>query len=374
MTKQRRQFSAKFKFQVALEALKELKTINEIASQYEVHPTQVKQWKKQLQEGGTDIFGERDQKAAQVQADVEANLYEQIGRLKMELEWVKKKLPESRPERCALIEPEHPDLSVRRQCELLGVNRSTLYYVPATESPLNLELMQLIDKQYMRTPFYGWPRMTVYVRKQGYLVNHKRIQRLMQKMGIQAIYPKPSLSKGHPGHKIYPYLLRDVAITRQNQVWSTDITYIPLRNGFMYLVAVIDWYSRYVLAWQLSNTLESTFCIEVLQQALQQGCPEIFNTDQGSQFTSLAFTAILQEAGIQISMDGRGRALDNIFIARLWRSVKYEDIYLYRYETVPALIVGLERYFAFYNQERPHQSLDYQTPAAVYADQTDSCF
>jgi len=192
----------------------------------------------------------------------------------------KKKLPESLPERCALIEPEHPDLSVRRQCELLGVNRSTLYYVPATESPLNLELMQLIDKQYMRTPFYGWPRMTVYVRKQGYLVNHKRIQRLMQKMGIQAIYPKPSLSKGHPGHKIYPYLLRDVAITRQNQVWSTDITYIPLRNGFMYLVAVIDWYSRYVLAWQLSNTLESTFCIEVLQQALQQGCPEIFNTDR----------------------------------------------------------------------------------------------
>jgi putative transposase len=272
-----------------------------------------------------------------------------------------------------LIEPEHPDLSVRRQCELLGVNRSTYYYVPATESPLNLELMQLIDEQYMRTPFYGWPRMTVYVRKQGYLVNHKRIQRLMQRMGIQAIYPKASLSKGHPGHKIYPYLLQNVAITRPNQVWSTDITYIPLRNGFMYLVAVIDWYSRYVLAWQLSNTLESTFCIEVLQQALQRDRPEIFNTDQGSQFTSIAFTAVLQEAGIQISMDGRGRALDNIFIERFWRSLKYEDIYLYRYETVPALIGGLERYFPFYNQERPHQSLDYQTPAAVYAGLTDSC-
>ena len=271
------------------------------------------------------------------------------------------------------MEQEHCALSVRRQCELLGVNRSTYYYVPATESPLNLELMQMIDEQYMRTPFYGWPRMTVYVRQQGYLVNHKRVQRLMQKMGIQAIYPKPSLSKGHPGHKIYPYLLRDVDITRPNQVWSTDITYIPLRNGFMYLVAVIDWYSRYVLAWQLSNTLESTFCIEVLQQALQQGRPEIFNTDQGSQFTSIAFTALLQEAEIQISMDGRGRALDNIFIERLWRSVKYEEIYLYRYETVPALIVGLERYFPFYNQERPHQSLDYQTPATVYAALTDAC-
>ena len=249
--------------------------------------------------------------------------------------------------RCALVEPKHPELSVRRQCQLLGVNRSTYYYVPAKESPLNLELMRLMDEQYMRTPFYGWPRMTVYVRKQGYLVNHKRIQRLMQKMGIQAIYPKPSLSKSQPGHKIYPYLLRNVAITRPNQVWSTDITYIPLQKGFMYLVAVIDWYSRYVLAWRLSNTLESTFCIEALQQALQQGRPAIFNTDQGSQFTSVAFTSVLETADIQISMDGRGRALDNIFIERFWRTIKYEDVYLHRYETVPVLIRGLERYFPF---------------------------
>lgn len=276
--------------------------------------------------------------------------------------------------RCALIEPGHSELSVRRQCELLDVNRSTYYYVPATESPLNLELMQLIDEQYMRTPFYGWPRMTVYVRQQGYLVNHKRIQRLMRTMGIQAIYPKPSLSKRQPGHKIYPYLLRNIAILRPNQVWSTDITYIPLRNGFMYLVAVIDWYSRYVLSWRLSNTLESTFCIEALQQALEQGHPEIFNTDQGSQFTSVAFPSILEAGNIQISMDGRGRALDNIFIERFWRSVKYEDIYLHRYESVPALIGGLERYFPFYNQERPHQSLGYQTPAAVYTAVSGSCF
>jgi putative transposase len=183
--------------------------------------------------------------------------------------------------RRSLIEPAHPALSVRRQCELLDLNRSTYYYVPATESSLNLMLMRLIDEPYMRTPFYGWPRMTVYLHNQGYTINHKRVQRLMHKMGIQAIYPKPSLSKANPEHKIYPYLLRELAITRSNQVWSTDITYIPMRNGFMYLVAVIDWYSRYVLAWQLSNTLDSTFCVEVLHQALQCGKPDIFNTDQG---------------------------------------------------------------------------------------------
>lgn len=265
-----------------------------------------------------------------------------------------------------MIEADHLELSVRRQCELLGVNRATYYYVPATESPLNLTLMRLIDEQYMRTPFYGWPRMTAYLKQQGYSVNHKRVQRLMQQMGIQAIYPKPGLSRSNPAHKIYPYLLRGLAITHPNQVWSADITYIPLRNGFMYLVAVIDWYSRYVLAWRLSNTLESTFCVEVLQQALQFGCPSMFNTDQGAQFTAVAFTAVLHQAGIQISMDGKGRALDNIFIERLWRSLKYEDVYLHRYETVPALVCGLERYFPFYNQVRFHQSLGYQTPAAVY--------
>jgi putative transposase len=257
-------------------------------------------------------------------------------------------------------------LSVREQCALLGLNRSTYYYVPATESPLNLQLMQLIDEQYMRTPFYGWPRMTDYLHKQGYAVNHKRVQRLMQKMGIQAIYPKRSLSQAQPGHKVYPYLLRDLAITHPNQVWSTDITYIPMRHGFMYLVAIIDWYSRYVLTWQLSNTLDSTFCVDALHQALQGARPTIFNTDQGTQFTALAFTTVLEQAAIRISMDGKGRALDNIFCERLWRSVKYEDIYLKQYDTVPALFAGLTHYFTFYNQERPHQSLAYQTPATVY--------
>lgn len=269
-----------------------------------------------------------------------------------------------------MIEPAHPALSVRQQCDLLDLNRSTYYYVPATESPLNLHLMRLLDEQYMRTPFYGWPRMTVYLHNQGYAVNHKRVQRLMHKMGIQALYPKPSLSKANPAHKIYPYLLRNLAITHPNQVWSTDITYIPMPSGFMYLVAVIDWFSRYVLAWHLSNTLDGTFCVDTLQQALQRAPqghpPTIFNTDQGAQFTALAFTTLLEKAAIQISMDGKGRALDNIFIERLWRSVKYEDVYLKRYDTVPTLFTGLAAYFTFYNHERPHQSLGYRTPAQIY--------
>lgn len=276
--------------------------------------------------------------------------------------------------KCALIEPNHEQLSVRQQCEVLGLNRSTYYYVPATESSLNLELMRLMDEQYMRTPFYGWPRMTAYLQQQGYQVNHKRVQRLMQKMGLQGIYPKPSLSKPNPEHKVYPYLLRGLEIRYPNQVWSTDITYIPMHGGFMYLVAVMDWFSRYVLAWQLSNTLDSGFCVDALQRALQIGRPTIFNSDQGVQFTATAFTAVLEKAEIQISMDGKGRALDNIFIERLWRSVKYEDVYLKRYELVPALFLGLEHYFTFYNQERPHQSLGYQTPAAVYRQSVKSDF
>lgn len=257
-------------------------------------------------------------------------------------------------------------ISVRQQCEWLGLNRSTYYYEPCQESELNLALMRLIDEQYMATPFYGWPRMTAFLQGKGYAINHKRIQRLMQQMGIQAIYPKPKTTISTPGHKIYPYLLRDVEIVRPNQVWSTDITYIPLAKGFMYLVAVIDWYSRFILDWRLSNSLDGIFCIDSLQQALLLGHPEIFNSDQGSQFTATAFTEILAAAEVRISMDGRGRALDNIFIERFWRSLKYEDIYLKNYLTVPALSVGLTHYFDFYNYQRPHQALNYLTPAQLY--------
>jgi len=265
-----------------------------------------------------------------------------------------------------MIEPGHLHLSIRRQCELVGLNRSTFYYRPAGESDLNLHLMRLIDKQYTKTPFYGWPRMTAYLRRQGYAINHKRVRRLMRTMGLQAIYPKPRTSKGARGHKVYPYLLRKPSITRPNQVWSADITYIPMLRGFMYLVAVIDWYSRYVLTWQLSNTLDGRFCLEALERALAQGQPDIFNTDQGAQFTALAFTSRLEAADIRISMDGRGRALDNVFVERLWRSVKYEHVYLHEYARVPELEKGLHEYFSFYNHERLHQSLSYQTPVEVH--------
>jgi putative transposase len=261
---------------------------------------------------------------------------------------------------------DHPQLSVRRQCELLGLNRSTWYYPPAGESADNLHLMRLLDEQYLKTPFFGVIKMTEWLRGQGYAVNPKRVRRLLRKMGLEALYPKPKTTQPGEGHTIYPYRLRNVVITHVDQVWSADITYVPMRQGFMYLVAVIDWFSRYVLAWQLSNTLNGDFCLDALQQALQKGRPNVFNTDQGVQFTAHDFTACLERAKIQISMDGRGRALDNIFIERLWRTVKYEDIYLKDYAIVPELEAGLADYFTFYNYERLHQSLDYRTPAEVH--------
>jgi putative transposase len=255
---------------------------------------------------------------------------------------------------------------VRRQCELLGLSRSSLYYGPGGEASEDLRLMRLIDEQYTARPFYGSRRMTIRLNERGEGVNRKRVQRLMRVMGLEAIYPKPRLSLAGKGHRIYPYLLRGVKVERRDQVWSTDITYVPMASGFMYLAAVIDWYSRYVIGWRLSNTLDGSFCLEMLEEALRGGRPEIFNTDQGVQFTAARFTGRLESAGVAVSMDGRGRALDNVFVERLWRSVKYEDIYIQGYDTVPGLHHGLASYFAFYNDERPHQSLDYRTPAAVY--------
>jgi putative transposase len=265
-----------------------------------------------------------------------------------------------------LVDREHPDLSVRRQCELLGANRSGLYYEPVGESAENLRFMRLMDEQYTRAPFYGSRKMTEWLVTLGYVVNRKRVSRLMEAMGIEAVYPKPKLSQPGEGHKIYPYLLRGVAVERINQVWSTDITYIRMAQGFVYLVAVMDWFSRYVLSWSLSLTMEIDFCVEALRSALRRGRPEIFNSDQGAQFTSEKFTAELAAKEIAISMDGRGRCMDNIFIERLWRSLKYEEVYLKDYESVTEARTGIERYFRFYNQERLHQSLDYRTPAAIY--------
>jgi len=264
------------------------------------------------------------------------------------------------------VESEHPEISVRRQCELLGVNRSGLYYRPAGESKENLMLMRLIDEEYTRHPFFGSRRMEAWLCGQGHEVNRKRVSRLMRVMGIEAVYPKPKLSQPGEGHKIYPYLLKGVAVTRVNQVWSTDITYIRMAAGFVYLVAVMDWYSRFVLSWALSLTMELGFCVEALQRALRRGRPEIFNNDQGSQFTSEQFTGELERRGITISMDGRGRCFDNIFIERLWRSLKYEEVYLREYASVPEARTGIGNWFQFYNQERLHQSLDYRTPAGLY--------
>ena len=266
------------------------------------------------------------------------------------------------------MEPDHPQISIARQCELLGISRSVYYYQSPGESEENLLLMRLIDEQYTQTPFYGVPKMTTWLRRQGYQINHKRIERLMQKMGLQALIPRRSLSQPHPGHKKYPYLLKGLAVVRPNQVWCTDITYLRLAQGFVYLVAVMDWFSRYVLSWKISITLDVDFCIRALEEALASGKPEIFNSDQGSQFTSSDFTGCLQDAGIAISMDGRGRVFDNIFIERLWRSVKYEEVYLHDYQTVQDSKMGMQWYFPFYNFQRPHQSLDDRTPAEVHFD------
>lgn len=269
----------------------------------------------------------------------------------------------------AAIEPGEPRLSVRRQCELLDLSRGSWHYAPAGESEENLRLMRMLDEQYTQTPFYGVRRMAAWLGRQGELVNEKRVRRLLRRMGLMALYPGPKTSQMALEHRRYPYLLREVPITRPDFVWSTDITYIRLARGFGYLVAIMDWFSRYVLAWRLSNSLETHFCLEALEEALEQRTPSIFNTDQGAQFTSWEFTSRLEQQGVQISMDGRGRALDNVFVERLWRSVKWEEVYTHDYQTMQEAWQGLHRYFVFYNHERLHQALGYLTPAEVYFQQ-----
>ena len=266
------------------------------------------------------------------------------------------------------IEPGHKKIPIYRQCELLGLNRSSLYYKPSGQTEYNEQLMRLIDEQYIKTPCYGIDKMTAWLGRKGYYVNHKRVRRLMRQMGLEAVYPhrKHNLSIPDKQHRIYPYLLKNVQIDRTDQVWSSDITYVRMYRGWVYLTAVMDWFSRYVLSWEVSVTLESDFCIEALRRALSFGIPGVFNTDQGSQFTSIEFTKILQDAGIQISMDGKGRVFDNIFSERLWRTVKVEDVYLRDYQTVTEVRYYLGRYFEFYNNERLHEALGYRTPAEVY--------
>ena len=267
-----------------------------------------------------------------------------------------------------MVEPKHPEISLRRQCELLDLSRSSLSYRCEADPSYNEHLMRLLDEQYLRTPFYGVPRMTEWLRREGYPVNEKRVRRLLRVMGLEALYPRRNqgLSQADRPHKVYPYLLRGLEITRPNQVWAADITYIRMARGWVYLMAILDWFSRYVVAWDLSITLEADFFVTTLERALRLGRPEIFNTDQGSQFTSEGWIDTLKGAQVAISMDGRGRVFDNIFIERLWRSVKMEEVYLHDYQTVREVRDGLGWYFPFYKGERPHQALGNCTPAEVY--------
>lgn len=266
-----------------------------------------------------------------------------------------------------MIDMNHPQLPITKQCELLSINRSSMYYKPATISEVDLDLMRRIDAIHLNLPFYGSRRIRDELEVDSIFISRKKVQRLMRQMGIMAVFPKRRTTIPNKAHRIYPYLLRNLNINRSNQVWATDITYIPMAKGFVYLIAVIDWFSRKVLSWRLSNTMDTTFCVEALEEAIQRyGKPDIFNTDQGSQFTSEAFTSVLIDNAIQISMDGRSRWLDNVFIERLWRSLKYENIYLRAYETVSEARLGIDEYFRFFNEKRRHQRLDRQTPDRVY--------
>jgi putative transposase len=269
--------------------------------------------------------------------------------------------------RRALIDRNHKDVSIMRQCSLLSISRSGFYYQPLPETPFNLALMEIIDKQFLETPWYGSRQMTRHLRRMGHTVGRKRVKRLMALMGLAAVYQRPRTTIPNPAHKIYPYLLRDLAIERPNHVWCADITYIPMRRGFLYLVAIMDWATRKVLAWRISNTMDASFCVEALKDAMARfGKPEIFNTDQGSQFTSTDFTDVLNDAKIRISMDGRGRWMDNVFIERLWRSLKYECVYLHAFETGSQLRAGLTKWINYYNAERPHSTFGGRTPDECY--------
>jgi putative transposase len=304
MTGKRRRHSAAFKAKVALEATKQTRTVAELAKAFQVHPVQIGQWKKQLLDGAESLFRDGRREREEDQA-TQAELYERIGRLNMVVEWLKKALPAAVDAKRALIDPDHPPLSLCRQCELIGLNRSTDYLAPATESDEDLRLMRLIDEQYLRTPSYGSRRMAAFLWRRGEAVHRKRVRRLMALMGLEGLHPGPRTTIAAPDARAYPYLLRDRVLTHVDAVWSSDITYVPMRRGFMYLTAVIDWFSRYVLSWRLSNALEGRFCLEALDEALARGRREIFNTDLGSQFTSREYTGRLEEAGVAASRDGR---------------------------------------------------------------------
>jgi len=362
--------SAQFKAQVVRAALREEKTLAQLASEYEVHPTQISTWKTTALQELPQVFERRDRTAdhlAAYEQQVE-ELYAEIGRLTTQVAWLKKNLDScSRAERLAMVERVDPEVPLTVQSALLGVSRSSLYYQPVPVSPEEVALKHRIDEIYTTYPFYGSRRVTATLCREGQDVNRKAVQRHRREMGIAGIAPGPYTSRPHPTHPTYPYLLRHTTAAHPNHVWGIDLTYVRLQAGWLYLVAVLDWYTRYVVAWALDQTLELGFVLEAVDRALEVGCPTIWNSDQGSHFTNPQYLDRLDERGIQISMDGKGRALDNIFTERLWRTVKYEEVYLRSYGTPREARQSLTRYFAFYNHERPHQALGYRTPAQVYA-------
>ncbi|QPZ92087.1 IS3 family transposase [Thioclava electrotropha] len=370
---QRKQHAPEFKAKVALEALKGEETAAELASRFGVHPTMIHQWKRALLEGASGVFERGGRKKPEIDEEQVKELHAKIGELAVANSFLERKLKAlGREVRRGMIEPDHPDLSIGQQCKLLSIARSSFYYTPKGETEQNLGLMRRIDEQFLETPFFGVRQMTWHLRNDGHLVNEKRIRRLMRLMGLMPIYQKPNTSRPAKGHKTYPYLLRGLRVDRPNQVWCSDITYLPMRRGFLYLVAIMNWHTRKVLAWRISNTLEADFCVEALNEAIHKfGPPEIMNTDQGSQFTSFAWTDRLRRSGVKISMDGKGRFLDNIFIERLWRTLKYECVYLHAWETGSETRAAIRKWMTFYNHQRPHSALGGKPPALVYWQRND---
>ncbi|NHT77151.1 IS3 family transposase [Rhizobiaceae bacterium CRRU44] len=363
----RRNHSPAFKAKVALAAIRGEQTLVELCQQFDVHANQIKQWKDQLLEGATGVFGdEAKAEPAGPAVDVKT-LHAKIGELTLENGFfIRCARQGGIAGRKEMIDREHK-LSVVRQAKLLGFSRGSVYYLPRPVPDGDLALMRRIDELHLDYPFAGSRMLQGLLRGEGLETGRLHVTTLMKKMGIEAIYRRPNTSKPAPGHKIYPYLLRKLAVTRPNQVWAMDISYIPMARGFVYLCAVVDWFSRKVLSWRLSITMEADFCIEAVEEALARyGKPDIFNTDQGSQFTSVDFTAVLKKAEVAISMDGKGAWRDNVFVERLWRSIKYEEVYLHAYKTVSEARAGIGRYLTFYNSRRPHSSLDGQTPEQAY--------
>ncbi|WP_307421818.1 IS3 family transposase [Labrys monachus] len=366
----RRNHGPAFKAKVALAAIKGEKTLNELAQQFDVHTNQISQWKTQLLEGATGVFGAGGTAVpASSGVDVKT-LHAKIGELTLENDFLGRSAHQGRPsERKKMIDRTH-ELPITRQAKALGLARSSVYYLPRPVPPADLTLMRQIDELHLEHPFAGSRMLQGLLAADGHQAGRLHVATLMKRMGIEAIYRRPNTSKPAPGHKIYPYLLRELPVTKPNQVWAMDITYIPMRRGFVYLAAVVDWFSRRVLSWRLSISMEADFCIEAVEEALvRYGKPEIFNTDQGSQFTSEAFTGLLIKNDIKISMDGRGAWRDNVFVERIWRSVKYEEVYLHAYDTVSQARASIGRYLIFYNTRRPHSSLDRKTPDQAYFSQ-----